>query len=112
MKFQAILTTAAPSSYEPVILQLLDGSDTDKIPERVVRVPTIDGSAVLYSLGKTDADRTLSLKVSESVETLNLTDEIRNFYNEFCVSIHSGAFKGMISDASSDTITFLVGERL
>jgi len=112
MKFNAMLTTANASSYEPIVFNLLDGTDTDTIPERIVRIPTIDGSAALYSLGKSDADRTFSLTVSENVEKMKQLDEIRNLYNEFCISIHSGVFKGMISDVNADTITFLVGEKL
>jgi hypothetical protein len=112
MKLQAILTTANASSYEPVVFEVLDGSDTDTTPERVVRVPTIDGSAVLYSLGKSDADRTISITFNSDIETVNLIDEMRNGYTDFCLSLHHGVYSGMIQDVSSDKLTFLVGAKL
>jgi len=112
MKLQAALTTANVSSYEPVFFEVLDGSDTDTVPERVVRSATIDGSAALYSLGKSDADRTLSITFDADIETVNLIDEMRSGYTDFCLSVHHGVYSGMIQDVSSDKLTFLVGAKL
>ena len=106
----AIITTSEVSSYPPLVLVLNPDSKINDIPERVVRTPTLDGGAVLYSLGKTDADRTFVLESALDLSTFQALDLMRNDYSDFNLALPDGVYHGMISDISvSDKIqiTFL-----
>lgn len=112
----AILTTASASSYAPLVLSLNPDSNISDSPERVVRTPTIDGDVYLYSLGKSDGDRTFNVIASVPFSTVETLEEMRNLYNEFCLSLPDGVYKGMISNVGESSgfisISFLPSEKL
>lgn len=111
----AIITTSEVSSYPPVLLVLNPDSRINDIPERVVRTSTIDGGAVVYSLGKTDADRTFVLESALDLGAFQTLDMMRNDYSDFNLALPDGVYHGMISDVSvSDKmqITFLTDGKL
>lgn len=111
----AIITTSEVSSYPPVVLVLNPDSRINDIPERIVRTPTIDGSAVLYSLGKTDADRTFVLESGLDRSVFQTLDMMRKDYSDFNLALPDGVYHGMISDiAVSDKmqITFLTDGKI
>jgi hypothetical protein len=105
------ITTKLISSYAPLIIRAETGTDTETTPERVVRTPTIDGGVVLYSLGKTDGDRTLTINAKLTRAERKQLENMRNDYTDFVFAGPDGCFAGMIVSVSGQggnvTITFL-----
>lgn len=92
----------------PMIIEnLMADSNIDSSDRRVSRTKTLDGGAVFYDAGYTDADRDLALIIPRTEALLSLARHFHKTYSDLTISIRSGIFACVIQRVTvgADDIT-------